>query len=79
MRTFQQKKMWECVGVRRSALKDSRVRLECALLTHFYALQTHFSTARGSSSKNILIINIHMYMYHVYTIPYRVASSRLPS
>ena len=47
MRTFQQKKMWECVGVRRSALKDSRVRLECALLTHCYALQTHFSTARG--------------------------------
>ena len=44
--TFQQKKMWECVGVRRSALKDSRVRLECALLTHCYALQTHFSTAR---------------------------------
>ena len=46
VRTFQQKKMWECVGVRRSALKDSRVRLECALLTHCYALQTHFSTAR---------------------------------
>ena len=47
VRTFQQKKMWECVGVRRSALKDSQVRLECALLTHCYALQTHFSTARG--------------------------------
>ena len=47
VRTFQQKKMWECIGVRRSALKDSRVRLECALLTHFYALQTHFSTARA--------------------------------
>ena len=46
VRTFQQKKMWECVGVRRSALKDSQVRLECALLTHCYALQTHFSTAR---------------------------------
>ena len=46
VRTFQQKKMWECVGVRRSALKDSQVRLECALLTHCYALQTHFLTAR---------------------------------
>ena len=34
--------------MRRSALKDSRVRLECALLTHCYALQTHFSTARVS-------------------------------
>ena len=49
VRTFQQKKMWECVGVRRSALKDSQVRLECALLTHCYALQTHFSTARVTS------------------------------
>ena len=49
VRTFQQKKMWECVGVRRSALKDSQVRLECALLTHCYALQTHFSTARDVS------------------------------
>ena len=50
VRTFQQKKMWECVGVRRSALKDSRVRLECALLTHCYALQTHFSTARATGT-----------------------------
>ena len=49
VRTFQQKKMWECVGVRRSALKDSQVRLECALLTHCYALQTHFSTVRVCS------------------------------
>ena len=55
VRTFQQKKMWECVGVRRSALKDSQVRLECALLTHCYALQTHFSTARDV--KNLKLKN----------------------
>ena len=56
VRTFQQKKMWECVGVRWSALKDSRVCLECALLTHCYALQTHFSTARVSILINSLLI-----------------------